>query len=118
MRLNLRVIVLAALVALPLAASGTASAQRVNYVSQTASGVSVNYFDLPVVTQLMFVSQVSGDTFVPALPLMSGSGSVTIPFAILPNGAGQYHVLAKQADKWIAQSVMFYTLILPPCPEC
>lgn len=111
MHLNLRLIAVAALaVALPLAASETANAQRVTYTGQTANTLSVTYHDLPAATQLVFVNQVSGDSYVPLIPQLSGSGSITIPFA-LPEGPGQYYVLAKQAGLWVAQSVMFYALI-------
>jgi hypothetical protein len=113
MHLSLRVVAVAALaVTLPLAASKPASAQRVIYTGQTANTLSVTYHDLPAATQLLFANQVSGDTYVPLIPLLSGSGSITIPFA-LPEGPGQYYVLAKKAGLWVAESVVFYTQILP-----
>ena len=98
-------------VVLSLAASGQASAQRVNYGSQTPSSVTVFYFDLPAGTRLIFLDQVSSVESVAAIPPVSGTGSVTIPYSVLPPGPGQYYVLARQSGLWVAQTVMFYLFI-------
>lgn len=103
---HLRLIGLAILTAvLPLAASQSASAQRLNYVNQTATSLNVAYFDMPAGTQIFLLDEVSGGTFAPLVPLVTGSGSMAIP---LPPGPKQYFVLARQGSTWVAQSVMFY----------
>jgi hypothetical protein len=106
MRCDLRVIGMAALaVVLQLAASGHANA-ALNYTGQTPQDVSVMYLDLPANTQIVFVDEVSGVQIATQSPLVSGSGSLVIPFAGLP--PGQYYLLAQQSSQWIAQTVMFY----------
>src|SRR4051794_28104493 len=106
---NIRAIALAILAfIISLAASATASAASVNYGSQTTSDVTVFYFNLPASTQLIFRNEVSGQEIAAAVPLVSGSGSVVLPFNVLFPGPGQYYVLARQAGAWTAQSVMFY----------
>jgi|KBSSwiStaDraftv2_1062776.scaffolds.fasta_scaffold4065829_1 hypothetical protein len=97
--------------ALSLAASGHASAQRVNYASQTPSSVTVFYFSLPAGTQLIFLNEISSAETIAAIPPVSGTGSVTIPYSVLPPGPGQYYVLARQSGFWVAQTVMFYLFI-------
>jgi len=57
---------------------------------------------------LLMVQNVSGVEIAAPIPLLSGSGSLTIPLSALPLGPGQYFVLARQSGSWIAQSVMFY----------
>jgi hypothetical protein len=71
----------------------------------------VFYSSLPAGTQLIFRNEVSGTEIAAAVPLVSGTGSVVLPFSVLPNGPGQYYVLARQAGAWTAQSVMFYVFI-------
>ncbi len=112
MRCHLRAVGLAVLaVVLSLAASGQASAQRVNYGSQTPSTVTVFYFNLPAGTRLIFLNQVNGAENMAAIAPVSGTGSVTIPYSVLPPGPGQYYVLARQSGAWVAQTVMFYLFI-------
>jgi hypothetical protein len=109
---NLRAIGLAALaIVLSIVATGTASAQRVNYGSQTTANVTVFYFDLPAGTELILLNEVNGVENVAAIPPVSGTGSATVPFNVLPPGPGQYYVLARQAGAWVACSVMFYLFI-------
>src|SRR5436309_15170025 len=98
MRSHLRVIGLAILaIVLSLAASEHADAARLNYTSQTATDVSVVYFDLPAGTKIVFLSEISGVEITTPTPLLSGSGSLTIPLSALPLGPGQYYVLARQS---------------------
>ena len=74
-------------------------------MDQTATSVDVSYAAMPAGTQIFLLDQVSGGTFAPLVPLISGSGSMSIP---LPPGPKQYYVLARQGSTWVAQSVMFY----------
>jgi hypothetical protein len=109
---NLRVIAFVILAIMsPLAASGTASAASVNYGSQTTASVTVFYFGLPASTQLYFRNQVNGAEIAAASPLVSGTGSVTLSFNVLPVGPGQYYILARTAGAWTAESVLFYLFI-------
>ena len=85
---NIRAIALAILAIIALAGS-TASAASVNYGSQTTASVTVFYFNLPANTQLIFLNEVSGQEIAAAVPLVSGTGSVVLPFNVLFPGPGQ-----------------------------
>lgn len=76
----------------------------VNYVKQTADKVSVDYFDLELGTEMIFVAP-TGKIF-PAAAVLVGSGSITIPIDALPSG--DYYLQARNAGKFAAQTVMFY----------
>jgi hypothetical protein len=78
-----------------------------NYTGQTATTVSVMYFSLPANTQIMFVNQINGVTFLPSATV-SGSGTLVISLATLPPGPGEYYLLAQESGGWIAQTVRFY----------
>jgi hypothetical protein len=109
---RLRAVYFAALAfVLSLAATGTASAQAVNYGGQTTASVTVFYSNLPANTQLYLRNQVNGAEIMAAVPPVSGTGSAVVPFNVLPPGPGEYTVLARQAGAWTAQSVMFYLFI-------
>jgi len=108
---NIRAIALAVLAIIALAPSRPASAASVNYGSQTTASVKVFYSNLPAGTQLYLLNEVNGAEIAAAVPLVSGSGSVVVPFNVLPPGPGQYYVLARQAGAWTAQSVLFYLFI-------
>jgi len=107
MRTYLRSIGLAAAaVALWLAASGSANA-ALDYTGQTATTVSVMYFNLPANTEIAFVDKISGSIVLPSTTV-SGSGSLVISLAALPPGPGEYYLLAHNGSTWIAQTVWFY----------
>ena len=102
---------LAALAALLLlAAGGAANAAAVNYGSQTTASVTVFYFNLPPSTQLFLRDEVNGAELPVLLPLVSGTGSIAVPFSLAP-GPYDLTVLARQAGGWVAQSVRFYIFI-------
>jgi hypothetical protein len=96
---------------LSFAAMASAKADRVNYGSQTAANVTVFYFDLPANTQLFLRNWVSGLETAAAVPLVSGTGSIVVPFSVLPPGPGEYQVRARQAGGWVAETVIFYLFI-------
>ena len=100
-----------AAVVLSLVASGPAAAQSLNYGGQTTANVTIFYNSLPANTQLYLRNQVNGAEIAAAVPPLSGTGSVVVPFNVLPPGPGQYTVMARQAGLWTAQSVMFYLFI-------
>ena len=96
---------------LSVAASGNADAASVNYGGQTTANVTVFYESLPAGTQLYFRNWVSGTEIATSVPLLSGTGSVVVPFSVLFPGPGEYEVVARQAGGWVAQSVLFYVFI-------
>lgn len=97
---------------LSLAAAGPANADRVNYGSQTTTDVTVFYFDLPANTKLFLRNWVKGTETAAAVPLVSGTGSIVVPFSGLPPGPGEYEVQARDsAGSWVARTVMFYLFI-------
>jgi hypothetical protein len=102
-----------ALIALTLsfATAGSANADSVNYGSQTTANVTVFYSNLPASTRLFLRNWVNGVEIAAAVPLVSGTGSVVVPFNVLPPGPGEFHVVARQAGGWVAQTVMFYLFI-------
>ena len=107
MRSHLRKIGLAAAaaVAIQFGAIGSAYA-TLNYTSQTDQDVTVDYADLPTDTQIVFVDGTSGVQYTSQGVLVTGTGSLVLPFAGLPSG--EYYVLAQQSGDWIAQTVNFY----------
>jgi hypothetical protein len=88
------------------AGGDTASAQRLNYSTQTTGSVTVDYYNLPASTQIFILNQITGAKWAALVPLLSGSGSLAVP---VPTGPGQYNLLAEQAGVWVAVTVMFYT---------
>jgi hypothetical protein len=94
--------------ALALALSTGANAQAINYSGQQNQSVDVAYFNLPANTRLAFVDSVTSLQIDSQLPPVSGSGTATIPFSVLPIGISQVYVLAHQSGAWIAQTVNFY----------
>ena len=76
----------------------------VNYVKQTPDKVSVDYLDLELGTELVFVDAPSGKKL-PAAAVLVGSGSLDIPIDNLPSG--DYYLLARNAGKWAAQTLQF-----------
>ena len=109
---HLRAVHFAALaIVLSLAATGTAGAQTVNYGGQTTASVTVFYSNLPANTQLFLRNEVNGGEIAATVPPVSGTGSVVVPFNVLPPGPGQYYVVARQSGAWTAQTVMFYLFI-------
>ena len=109
---RLRAVYLAAFAfVLSLAATGSAGAASVNYGSQTTANVTVFYNNLPANTQLFLRDEVSGAEMMAAVPPVSGTGSVVVPFNVLPPGPFDLTVLARQAGSWVARSVVFYVFI-------
>ena len=96
---------------LSLAAAGGANAASINYGSQTTANVTVFYFSLPANTQLFLRNWVSGGELMAAIPPVSGTGSVVVPFSVLPPGPGEFEVVGRNAGAWIAQTVTFYVFI-------
>ena len=92
-------------------ATGPASAQRLNYTGQTDVNVTVSYAELPAGTQLFYLNRTSGVKWAALVPLVSGSGSMSIP---MPSGPGHFSVLAWEGGEWVAETIMFYAKEPPP----
>src|SRR5256885_6835929 len=109
---HLRAVHFAALaVVLSLAATGAASAEAVNYGSQTTASVTVFYSNLPANTQLFLRNWVNGTEAAAAVPLISGTGSIVVPFSVLSPGPGEYEVLARQTGGRGGQGVPVHLFI-------
>ena len=108
---NLRNVYVALIALMVSFAAGSAKADRINYGSQTTADVTVFYFDLPAGTQLLLRNWVNNQETAAAIPLVSGTGSIVVPFTGLPPGPGEYKVVARQAGVLVAQTVMFYLFI-------
>jgi hypothetical protein len=90
-----------------LAAVESASAQQqLNYVGQSDVSVDVSYSNLPAGTQLSYVNEVTGAKGAAPVPLVSGSGTITLP---MPPGPGRYSIIAMEGGDWLAQTVVFYS---------
>ena len=100
-----------AAIVLSFAAMASAKADSVTYGSQTTANVTVFYFDLPANTQLFLRNWVNGAEIAAAVPLVSGTGSIVVPFNVLPPGPAEYQVRARQAGAWVAETVTFYLFI-------
>jgi hypothetical protein len=82
-----------------------------NYVSQSPTGISVNYADMPANAQAVFVNAGTGTKTVSPSTALSKGGTGSAVIAILPNlPAGQYYLLAQDhaTQQYIAQTVAFY----------
>ena len=79
-----------------------------NYVSQTPTGVSVSYTDMPEGTTIVFVNKVSGKNTPAQSSALSkgGSGSTEIPSSGI--SSGEYYLQAQNSGQSIAQTVTFY----------
>jgi hypothetical protein len=83
---------------------------RLNYVNQTAKNVGVDYFDMPVGTQVVFVNTSSGAKTPSHSNALSKGGDRSAEIPIDPKLiAGQYYLLAEsQAGMYLAQTVPFH----------
>jgi hypothetical protein len=109
---TLRAITFAALaLGLSLAATAGANAASINYGSQTTANVTVFYSGLPANTQLYLRNWVNGAEMMAAVAPVSGTGSVVVPFNVLPPGPFELEVVGRDPGGWVAQSVTFYVFI-------
>jgi hypothetical protein len=93
------------------AATASAKAASINYGSQTTANVTVFYSNLPANTQLFLRNGVTGGEMMAAVPPLSGTGSVVVPFNVLPPGPFDLEVVGRDPGGWVAQSVTFYVFI-------
>jgi len=109
LRSNIHFVALA--LVLSFDAAERANAASINYGSQTTANVTVFYSSLPANTQLFLRNWVTGGELMAAIPPVSGTGSVVVPFNVLPPGPGEYEVVGRDAGAWVAQTVTFYLFI-------
>jgi hypothetical protein len=79
------------------------------YLSQTATAVSIAYADMPEGTELILVQAMTGLETTSVVALTQGDR--TLDFAIAADqSAGDYYLLArKRADKvYLARTIVFY----------
>ena len=69
------------------------------------------YSNLPANTQLYLRNWVNGAEMMAAVPPVSGTGSVVVPFSVLPPGPFELEVVGRDPGGWVAQSVTFYVFI-------
>jgi len=88
----------------PFASNATTTG--INYVSQTGSTVTADYFGLPANSQLIFVSSSTGATIASAAAV-SGTSTITVSTITVPSGS--YYLRATTpTGGYIAQTMMFH----------
>src|SRR5207253_2613817 len=89
----------------PFASSAMTTGPNINYVSQTGSTVTADYFGLPANSQLIFVNSSTGATTT-SVAAVSGTSTITVSTITVPSGS--YYLRATTpTGGYIAQTVMF-----------
>src|SRR5215470_15091299 len=89
----------------PFASSAVTTGAVINYVSQTASTVTADYFGLPANSQLIFVSNSTGATTT-RVAALSGTSTITVSTITVPSDS--YYLRATTpTGGYIAQTIMF-----------
>lgn len=89
----------------------------INYVTQNATSVTVQYSAVPAGTRAIFQDAGTGAKTPSGSDALyaGGDGNVRIPFPI-GLAAGDYFLVGECNDEWVAQTVKFHTTGGPP-PE-
>src|SRR3989442_7910654 len=96
----------------PFASSAMTTGPDINYVSQTGSTVTADYFGLPANSQLIFVNNSTGAT---TTSVAAGSGTSTITVSTITVPSGSYYLRATTpTGGYIAQTIMFHVSTLLP----
>src|SRR5437667_5635606 len=89
----------------PFASSAMTTDPHINYVSQTGSTVTADYFGLPANSQLIFVNSSTGATTT-SVAAVSATSTITVSTITVPSGS--YYLRATTpTGGYIAQTVMF-----------
>src|SRR6267143_1605818 len=89
----------------PFASSAMTTGPDINYVSQTGSTVTADYFGLPANSQLIFVNSSTGAT---TTSVAAVSGTSTITVSTITGPSGNYYLRATTpTGGYIAQTIMF-----------
>src|SRR5437660_8870579 len=91
---------------LPVASSAMTTGPYINYISQTGSTVTADYFGLPANSQLIFVNSSTGATTT-SVAAVSGTSTITVLTVTVPSGS--YYLRATTpTGGYIAQTIMFH----------
>src|SRR6266849_2068487 len=94
----------------PFASSAMTTGPYINYVSQTGSTVTADYFGLPANSQLIFVNSSTGATTT-SVAAVSGTSTITVSTITVPSGS--YYLRATTpTGGYIAQTIMFHVSTL------
>src|SRR3954449_5401040 len=89
----------------PFASSAMTTGPNINYVSQTGSTVTADYFGLPANSELMFVNSSTGATTT-SVAAVSGTSTIMVSTITVPSGS--YYLRATTpTGGYIAQTIMF-----------
>jgi hypothetical protein len=94
-------------VLLPFAASARTTGPHINYVSQSGSHLTADYFGMPASTQLQFVNSSTGATTTISGAIISGTSTITVSTEGILS-AGYYLRAVSPTGTTIAQTVLFY----------
>src|SRR5438270_14054448 len=94
----------------PFASSAMTTGPNINYVSQTGSTVTADYFGLPANSQLIFVNSSTGATTT-SVAAVRGTSTITVSIITLPSGS--YYLRANTpTGGYVAQTIMFHVSTL------
>src|SRR5438046_5248677 len=93
------------------ASSAMTTGPYINYVSQTGSTVTADYFGLPANSQLIFVNSSTGATTT-SVAALSGTSTITVSTITVPRAATTYAPLRRPAATSHKQSC---SMCLPSC---
>src|SRR5437016_8899777 len=89
----------------PFAPSAMTTGPQINYVSQTGSTVTADYFGLPANSQLIFVNSSTRATTT-SVATVSGTSTITVSTITVPSGS--YYLRATTpTGGYIAQTIIF-----------
>src|SRR5213083_2218637 len=91
----------------PFASRAITTGPDINYVSQTGSTVTADYFGLPANSPLIFVNSSTGATTTTSVAAVSGTSTITVSTITVPSGS--YYLRATTpTGGYIAQTIMFH----------
>src|SRR6266480_3204524 len=91
----------------PFASRAMTTGPDINYVSQTGSTVTADYFGLPANSPLIFVNSSTGATTTTSVAAVSGTSTITVSTITVPSGS--YYLRATTpTGGYIAQTIMFH----------
>src|SRR5207249_4428713 len=95
----------------PFASRAMTTGPDINYVSQTGSTVTADYFGLPANSPLIFVNSSTGATTTTSVAAVSGTSTITVSTITVPSGS--YYLRATTpTGGHIAQTIMFHVSTL------
>src|SRR5436190_17840901 len=98
-------LLLLGITSVPFASSAMTTGPYIEYVSQTASTVTADYFGLPANSQLIFVNGSRGATR-PSVAAVSGTSRITVSTITVPSDS-YYLCATTPTGAYIAQTILF-----------